>query len=168
MNIWIVFFILLLIGLLVPTMMTSTLPEGFIAGDGGQFTLGYGNLPYNHFPADKKLMRSYWGPYLWGWRNRPFYEYGPNTRAPYPYQFECNDYANQMCHRSCDPYCYKKNYLRCSAGVALVNPEPVCQEPSCPGGMTPPNPLIDKKRILRKLGLPRCEKDRLSMLPNSA
>jgi len=125
MNIWIVFFIVLIIAAMGYGGALPE-PEGFIAGDSGDMTLGYGNLPYKPFPTNKKLMRSYWGPYLWGWRKRPFYAYGPNTRAPYPYQFECNDYANDQCERSCDPFCYKKNYLRCSAGVAMVNPEPVC------------------------------------------
>jgi hypothetical protein len=127
MNFWVIFLIFLIIlmvglGSSRLSQTSSNHDEGFIA----ESTLGYSNIPYKHFPSDRRLFREWWGPYLWGWENRPSHDYGPNTRAPYPYQFECDNYATHQCESSCDPFCYKKNYLRCAAGVALVNPEPFC------------------------------------------
>ena len=75
------------------------------------------------FPVDKPLMRSYWGPYMWGWSDKAFYDYGPQSSIPYPYAFECDDYANGACKKSCDHFCYKKHYMKCAAGNALVDPE---------------------------------------------
>lgn len=86
-------------------------------------SLGYGQLPFYDMPVDKELMRTYWGPYLWGFRSSPFYQYGPQTSAPYPYQFECDDFATKKCVDSCAPHCYKENYLQCAAGAALVDPQ---------------------------------------------
>jgi hypothetical protein len=85
--------------------------------------LGYGQLPFYDMPVDKELMRTYWGPYLWGFRSSPFYEYGIQTSAPYPYQFECDDFATKKCVDSCAPHCYKENYLQCASGAALVDPQ---------------------------------------------
>ena len=85
--------------------------------------LAYGRLPFYDMPVDKELLRSYWGPYLWGFRSSPFYEYGPQTSAPYPYQFECDDFATKKCVDSCAPHCYKENFLQCAAGVAMVDPQ---------------------------------------------
>src|SRR5437016_6967896 len=114
MNYWIPFLILFVILLLTSLgHMRGSNPEGFIACDSGppSTPLDYGRLPFKNLPIDRDLMRNYWGPYLWGWPGRTFYEYGPETHAPYPYQLECDEYANQMCHSgnrlwTCDPYCY--------------------------------------------------------------
>lgn len=131
MNIWILLIIILLVALLGMTRRQfgghphsprkfSKNQEG---GYGGKFPLGYSNIPYDDLPVDKQLLRTYWGPYLWGWKDRPFYEYGPYTQSPYPYQFECDDFARQMCNKSCNNLCYKNYFLKCSAGAALVDPE---------------------------------------------
>ena len=106
---------------------TSTY-ENFLADDSDQprNQLPYGKLQYNDFPVNREGMIFYWGPYLWGTENRPFYDYGPNTRAPYPYAIECDSFAQDACENSCDQFCYKKHYLKCAAGVALVNPEKLC------------------------------------------
>jgi hypothetical protein len=96
-------------------------------------THDYAPEPTLDIPASQLTARSYWGPYLWGWHDRAYYEYGPDTRAPYPYQFECDDYARQQCKKSCiedDKFCYKKHYMKCSAGNALVDPERTV--PKCP------------------------------------
>lgn len=101
----------------------------FMEQTGGN-SLSMTAIPSRPFPVDRPYLRDYWGPYLWGWNPRPFYEYGPTTSVPYPYSFECDRYANQQCKDQCDslnskwgPFCYKHHYMRCSAGVALTDPE---------------------------------------------
>jgi hypothetical protein len=56
-----------------------------------------------------------WGKSMWGKEMRPFYEYGPQTAIPHPYQDACHDYANEKCQNSGNWNCYQIAYQQCSA-----------------------------------------------------
>jgi len=56
-----------------------------------------------------------WGSFFWGWGDRPFYEYGPQSVLPHPYEDCCHDYANKICMNSGNAMCYPMTYQRCAA-----------------------------------------------------
>ena len=67
------------------------------------------------YPATPTPPQPYcWGPHLWGWNSRPFYDYGPQITLPHPYQNECHDYANQVCAQSGNERCYPLTYQKCA------------------------------------------------------
>ena len=111
MNSYIVLLILILLACLGLVMIQSP-KEGFRNND------------YHYLMRDPNATRDIvtrppiqvkWGPYLWGNRPRTFYDYGPQTSIPVPYENDCNEYALEKCRQSCDPSCYKGHYYQCSA-----------------------------------------------------
>lgn len=99
-------------------------PAISLEGHGLWGTLGSPTqIPSMRLPSDKKSLRAYWGNYLWGCHSRPFYDYGLNSRAPYPYEQECDNYARQHCLNSTNKWCYKQAYMKCGSGQAMADPE---------------------------------------------
>jgi hypothetical protein len=133
MNNWNLLIIILIIAILGAGCSRKFGVDSFVGQDSGtpQIELGYSNLPHKRWPSDKASLQRFWGKYLFGSKPRPFYEYGANSQSPYPYQFECDDYARQMCNQSCNNFCYKNYFQKCAAGVALVDPE--IKVGQCPG-----------------------------------
>jgi hypothetical protein len=74
-----------------------------------------------NFAQHPQKQSRWWGPYMWGWKSRPFYDYYYHPQTPHPYQNECDHYARYLCQNSNHPLCYKNYYMKCAAGNAWVN-----------------------------------------------